>query len=1284
MKKTMVFIVLSFIFSIVSHAQTVLFQAVPNSTTKTSFTTTKAANVSVSSVSFTGFTSTTNPCSYAPSRTLIEPKTIYDNYMADSGKTVSFTIYPSSSKYKLSISDLKFKISSNVANLKYRVHLNIKLTKRFAPYNDTAFTPTLVSGCDANMANNTSETVFNYPTKLVGTNIIDSINKLQVVLVFYNAPTSADIRISSIKADGCVLAATATTTCTGSQVTTGLATGASAPYNKFNLVYSDEFDSTAYDVNNWQPRTVGGFGGTMTENNIIESGGQLHLTYTWDTLPSATVVNKKDTFFYGGGICNAHNTKYGYYEVKGKIFQGQDGLHQSVWQVGSAPTPAMKSLENNPYTNSFQNQLYETDSWSKTLQPSIWGLKGNGDSEFTFRNQGGSDAGLRYESHITDINIAQYFTSGLEVMPDSVKYYFNGKLRLAYPMVYPYDRDAMAMSMQISALPTPINYYVQNNQISVPLPPAGAEMTVDYYRFYAPKSCISINFLSNFTFGDPWSMTTSTINKPNGWINPTSHDLLGNYRLNYFNPAAANQDSLVYVPDLPNNLGVPGNTWSMLHKLNSAAYRTATRQVLEYIPNGIYAFNAYVKSSNILGDTVLLRVKTRTAGNLADTIYQVSANAGTNTADLSWRKVTLNNVPVINNFATVEFYSNAAAGSYTYFDSATFIGVADTLLTVSKQGCIGGSMLLVSPADIPASTTYQWQVSTFSNGSYNAWNNLATGATAANSTNGFGASYTDVTNDSIVVSNINSGLLKARYRCLMTTAATATNAAYTRYSDTYQFDAINAALSISVTPNSPIYLGSALIMSASASGGSGTYSNYLWSGPANFSDTLANTFKAKLTSANNGTYSVIVTDNKGCYKSANLSITAIATPSNPVTVIAAAPNVMTAFSTIQLSAAASNGSGNFSYSWIGPNGYTSSGAIATIANITTTLSGVYTVLVTDNSNGFVASDTELVTITKRPQTISFNNISNISSYTSSTKGLLKATASSGLPVRFGSSNTSLLRLVTDTSFLLQQTNPDYAITILTPVSTNKIRLYTTQTSHFHVKEFRVYAPNNNGYPSNVLEDLNDTLDNGQINLASTLATTSASGQYTLGAAYMPDNVIDGQTASDWVSADGSPQWVELDFPSPVTVGHVQFINGYQNGNGTWAGLMDLSKLSVQYWDGSNWQNVADCKVNVTAYQDGDDNNLPASYTQQVCVNTTAKSVTRIIFPPTITSPSIANIINATALLGANVTDTSGVSLTAKGIYYDTIPSPSAISMNSPNNYGGVFTQTISGLLGNTL
>ncbi|MFL5745953.1 MAG: beta strand repeat-containing protein, partial [Niastella sp.] len=167
---------------------------------------------------------------------------------------------------------------------------------------------------------------------------------------------------------------------------------------------------------------------------------------------------------------------------------------------------------------------------------------------------------------------------------------------------------------------------------------------------------------------------------------------------------------------------------------------------------------------------------------------------------------------------------------------------------------------------------------------------------------------------------------------------------------------INALPTPTASSNTPQCAGSNLNLTTS---GGSTYS---WTGPNGFTSSSANPSIANVTNAASGVYTVIVTNGNGCSATTTTSVTINALP----TPTAGSNTPQCAGSTLNLTA-----SGGSTYSWTGPNSFTSSSATPSIANVTTAASGVYTVIVT-NGNGCSATTTTTVTVNPRPAVTNAN------------------------------------------------------------------------------------------------------------------------------------------------------------------------------------------------------------------------------------------------------------------------------------------------------------------------
>ncbi|MFN3851731.1 MAG: hypothetical protein ACK4NY_20000, partial [Spirosomataceae bacterium] len=134
-----------------------------------------------------------------------------------------------------------------------------------------------------------------------------------------------------------------------------------------------------------------------------------------------------------------------------------------------------------------------------------------------------------------------------------------------------------------------------------------------------------------------------------------------------------------------------------------------------------------------------------------------------------------------------------------------------------------------------------------------------------------------------------------------------------------------------------------------ASGGT----SYSWTGPASFSSTLSNPTRLSATTAMSGVYSVTVTNANGCSATATTSVTVNLRPT-----IAMTNTTVCEGSTIAINPTVGGGTPN-SYSWTGPNSYTSSStttANISLASATTAMGGVYTLTV-GNTSGCTTSAT---------------------------------------------------------------------------------------------------------------------------------------------------------------------------------------------------------------------------------------------------------------------------------------------------------------------------------------
>ncbi len=153
------------------------------------------------------------------------------------------------------------------------------------------------------------------------------------------------------------------------------------------------------------------------------------------------------------------------------------------------------------------------------------------------------------------------------------------------------------------------------------------------------------------------------------------------------------------------------------------------------------------------------------------------------------------------------------------------------------------------------------------------------------------------------------------------------------------------------TSNTPVCAGSAINLSTPSVSGA----TYSWSGPNGFTSSSRTPSISNAASVNGGVYSVVATSSQGCVSPAvTTSVTVNSIPSTP-SVSSNGP--VCAGSSINLSTASVSGA---TYSWTGPNSFTSSSRTPSVSNATSAMAGTYSVVVTSSGCSSVAGTTNFV------------------------------------------------------------------------------------------------------------------------------------------------------------------------------------------------------------------------------------------------------------------------------------------------------------------------------------
>ncbi len=138
---------------------------------------------------------------------------------------------------------------------------------------------------------------------------------------------------------------------------------------------------------------------------------------------------------------------------------------------------------------------------------------------------------------------------------------------------------------------------------------------------------------------------------------------------------------------------------------------------------------------------------------------------------------------------------------------------------------------------------------------------------------------------------------------------------------------------------------------------------YSWTGPAFYASLTQNPTRPNAITSYSGTYFVTATALNGCTSpSSSVNVTVNNLPT-AVTASSSTTSICTG-SNIVLNATQANASGTFS--WTGPNGFTSSSQNPTISSATTAATGTYSVIYTENGCSTASAGTVNVTVNAIP------------------------------------------------------------------------------------------------------------------------------------------------------------------------------------------------------------------------------------------------------------------------------------------------------------------------------
>lgn len=171
---------------------------------------------------------------------------------------------------------------------------------------------------------------------------------------------------------------------------------------------------------------------------------------------------------------------------------------------------------------------------------------------------------------------------------------------------------------------------------------------------------------------------------------------------------------------------------------------------------------------------------------------------------------------------------------------------------------------------------------------------------------------------------------------------------------------------IVVSSNSPLCSGNTLNLTASTNVSSATYN---WTGPNSFTSSAATPSISGAGSVHAGNYYSLIKF-YGCEVNDTINVVVKPTPAKPSV---SSNSAICSGDTLNLFSSSSTS--GISYSWTGPNGYTSSLQNPIVANSTATMTGIYTA--TASLNGCASSDTTAVLVKQAPAAVTLSNNGNL-------------------------------------------------------------------------------------------------------------------------------------------------------------------------------------------------------------------------------------------------------------------------------------------------------------------
>ncbi len=401
----------------------------------------------------------------------------------------------------------------------------------------------------------------------------------------------------------------------------GLLCYAAPPRDDYQLVLADEFDGNALNSEIWGYRS----GGTNRDENVRVEDGILHIDYKYAVQESADGTKQYE--FTGGGIITNATLRYGYYEVRSKVYSGVKGLHTSFWTSGYgygalSPKPAYK-----PENNTFMEiDMFEIDSRDDGENPAIAQCL----HYFTGEHVVG------YSGNNKDFDCSEeWFVFGMEWLPDRINYYLNGELLGSAENLMEYGQSYL----WLTALAQPEKLLNSDGTYNVDFSKADenglfGSSQFDYFRYYQ-LPIQDTNLLSNGHFEN---------NRPVESRYPVGYEVKGTTAAAGIQKTPRAEDGICY----------------HIHQ-SAVPYSLSTGQEFMYLLPGKYTLKGKFQTSGILSKARMV-------------VYDAEENVLAQkviVAGDKWTEVALSDIE-ISDYAYVAIESASQGNTLLSIDSLEF------------------------------------------------------------------------------------------------------------------------------------------------------------------------------------------------------------------------------------------------------------------------------------------------------------------------------------------------------------------------------------------------------------------------------------------------------------------------------------------------------------------------------------------------------------------------------------------------------------------------------------